>query len=162
MSKYEWEKGQVKIPSAQWGSFRRELHDALAKELERRFEFAQALYTHLKSTGKGKRKFDYLKEAHHWAEAQSQKLTALSIIGFVLPRPKEGRHKPRTPKKKDFQVQRSVLEINHPALRWEGCLMLDPKTRTAHWRVDENNYACDRAWGHPMGVAFARALSHIR
>lgn len=178
MSCYEWERGSVKIPAAQWSTFKNALSSALATVLTKRYELALELFAHLKAAGKGKRNFNFEHEARNWADKQQpvqnswswnssasqhdRAQAAHDVIYDVLPYVEgKKRRTPKMPKKKDFKAPRSTLKFSHPKLHWEASLVLDPKTRIAHWDVPENNRAKDEAWSHPMGVAFAQALGKV-
>lgn len=113
MSRYEWERGEIRT------AFKRELQSTFTALMDRQYELARALYEHLRKAGKGKRKFDYLREAQEWTYAQRPRLgeydaeSASAVIDAVLKVDEHGRSRLRSPKKKDFRVRRNVLDFWH-------------------------------------------------
>jgi hypothetical protein len=59
MSKYGWERGEIKLSTKEFGSVRRDLIAFHNERSARLFSRAQHLYVNLKELGKGKRGYDF-------------------------------------------------------------------------------------------------------
>src|SRR5262245_19738276 len=67
MSKYEWERGTIVIPRAQWLSLRRQLIEDWNAIATKRFALAQSLHAQL-TTLQGKDHMELQAQAWRWAE----------------------------------------------------------------------------------------------
>lgn len=170
MSCFEWERGEIKIPAAAWSALQTALREAWSTQLRQRYELALELHAHLKEVARGKRNFNYVEAARDWAMKKNAELrrrasaeVAYDVIHVVLPMYPNKRPKPYVPKKKDFHVPASINKFaDHPAMHWDGRILLDRKRRVLIWDVPENNHAVDHAWMHPMGRALEAALHRIK
>jgi hypothetical protein len=137
MSEAASERGEIKIPRAEWVRLKRGLIQAWNLLLEDRFELAGKLHRHLVSRGKGKRGFDYAAEARTWADLQKRRIVArgardsvsldteapVEAIALVLRTIPGKRLKPRTVPKKSLPWARPATTrefSSHKFFRWRG------------------------------------------
>jgi hypothetical protein len=167
MSKHGWERGEIKLPSAEAVAFRHDLVNTYNQIQTRLFERAQSIYTTLKAAGKGKRNFNYF-EAFEKIMTQGQwHVSAIDVDGWdelsnaLFPYDEKiGREKrkPSAPKKKDFKpakLSAKGLSVGSEAgIEFKGSTMI--------WAVAENNHSVERAHDHAMGKAFFKRLSQVK
>ena len=181
MSRYDWESGTLKIPSAAWATLKKQLRTDWNQILDRQLKTALELFTHLKAVSKGQRRFDYRQAAEAWGQEQTRGRrppdgycppywrpetsgpTSDDIeaaIGWVF---KDRSVKPVLPKKKDlpYAHAKTVYLGDCGRSYWDASIRLDDTARTLTWSVDSNNHAVERAWEHPMGEALNKALQAI-
>ena len=173
MSRYDWERGKVVIPSAAWAPFKKALREGWNAYLTTLMKQAEVLHAHLVTASKGKRNFDYRAEAKAWADRQSRSSSyssssseqAYEVVDYLFAAVRyAGKGRPNTPKKKDFPFATSVtLEYSSfDAFYWEGSCYLNNDRRELEWHVSENNHAVEHAWNHPMGRVVDRALRAVQ
>jgi hypothetical protein len=179
MSKYEWESGSLKIPSAEWGTLKRKIRTAWNDLQENLLASAQELHQHLEASSKGKRGFDFKSAAENWAKSKERRFDYRSpwarsnrgdsmVIeaaqSWVLSSKQAGSSKPKAPKKAGLSLCPAKFDRMPGSghLYWEAGLFLDDKTKTLHWSVSENNHAREWAWGHPMGAALHQILNEVK
>lgn len=166
MSRNEWESGEIKLSTKEFGAFRRDMITAHNARQIRLFEQAKQVYSQLKEIGAGKRGFDY-----HTA------FERVPAFGYALGR--DGYHeifdaifptvkidvgwtrsrKPKTPKKSQFvPLKQSADRID---VGGEAVIGFDKKRRVAVWSVSENNHSVERAREHAIGRAFFNRLGRV-
>jgi hypothetical protein len=183
MSRYDWERGTLVIPTKEWAPLKKRLREGWNALLTKRFELAKQLHTHLRAVARGARNFDFQQAAESWADSKChttyyngaavQQVTADSeaardAIALVL-QPDYAvaralrKTKPQSPKKKDlpFANNKTVKYGDNAVLAWDAYLALSDKGRELRWSVPENNHAVEQAWAHPMGRVLAQALARI-
>jgi hypothetical protein len=162
MSKYEWERGTIKIPAKEWSGFRTALikaHNGL--ELTK-LEKALRLHAEAKAAIKGKRGSKRQEALRAFERRNDRDHEVLHmVVGHEYDR--ETRKstlvlKP-LPKKKDIKVLPTTKDCSIGAD--DGCITLRNKERTVTWSVGENNRACEHARNHPMGRKLFELLSRI-
>jgi hypothetical protein len=183
MSKYEWERGEIVIPSKEWAGFKKALRAAFNKIQTQAFADAKRIYEGLMAKAKGRRKVDR-QEWEDWFDALATKRvwdrytgyrgpgapiqsydairSVLQIPRLLYPSNLEGEKitRPVRPKKKDFPLANGKTRHFDSD---DGMVILgDDKSRTVVWDVGENNRACDHARSHPMGQAFFALLDKVR
>jgi len=178
MSETAAERGEIKIPRAEWVRFRRRLIQAWNILLRDRLELAQELHRHLVLQGKGKRGFDYAAEARVWSDERKRQIVAraansnvsldteapVEAIALVLRTIPGERLKPRTVPKKLLPWARpaSTRELSdHKFLRWMGHVRLLDEACVLSWEVVGAGEAIEDAWKHPLGQILIGALDSI-
>lgn len=170
MSKNGWERGEIKLPSAEAVAFRHGMVNFYNAQQTRLFERAKTLYTQLKAAGRGKRNFDYEEAFRNLLTGGSIYREAIDTDGYdeivdaLFPyEGAEGRgwqrsRKPKAPKKSQFKpakLSTKGLSVGHEA-------GIEFKGSTVIWAVAENNHSVDRAHDHAVGKEFFRRLSLVK
>lgn len=166
MSKSCWERGEIKLPSAEAVAFRHGLVKFYNEQQVRLFERAVSIHAQLKAAGKGKRNFNYYEQFEKIMQGGDWHRSAIDADGWdelsnaLFPYDaKVGREKrkPSAPKKKDFKLANlsaKGLPVGHEAgITFSGSTVI--------WAVSENNHSVERAHEHSMGKEFFRALSRV-
>lgn len=178
MSRNEWEKGTIIIPTAQWAGFKKSIREACAAAELHDFNLAVKLVEAVKAKNKGKRNVDWKEEldresdrtervSGYWggtAYAYPFKLLAGHSHYLLRERllaldEKSGKYKLRAPLKKDF------CTINGKTTTFDavdGTLFLDDKKHAASWSVSENNHAVDDARDSFVGSLFFKLLDKVQ
>lgn len=164
MSKYEWERGTIKIPSKEWPKFRTAVIKAWnASELDR-LERAKRLHAEVSAKVKGKR-----------GSKRQEVLARLYLDGFGRDAydvrdlvvsctwddaKKRQVYKLRgVPRKKDLEVLPTSKDatIHMP----DASVTLSNKARSVTWDVPENNHAGEHARSHPVARKLFRLLDRM-
>lgn len=184
MSKYEWEKGSIKIPAKHWAPFKKALRETFNQGQTKAYLTAKAIVVHLRETTKGKRKgkidFSWLiTEALQKGFYLSMdvrranpdldkafsigKVPAINDEGlqFSIKRSLMGEDRKLVmPKKKAFPM--ATNKTRQHAAGYEARIVIsDDKAKTVGWYVPENNHASETARSSLMGQAFFRELDRI-
>jgi hypothetical protein len=177
MSCYEWEKGQFKIPAAQWASLKervREAHNVLVDQVN---EMAREAHRKGLLAVKGKRNVNVHEAIVHAAREEIEAMersgehlpeeVLMYVISAIYPNPGvhdapryEDTDRPQKPKKK-FAFLKPVNRNNRRILVTGGSVSFDDDTRTVHWDVGENNRACHFARIHPVARVLFRELKSM-
>lgn len=175
MSRYDWERGTIKLSVKEFTKFRQDLVAAYNTALAEDFDTLVKLGETLKALGKGKRNFDFSAalsaelaktERIGWGTVPVVKL-ALIDIDDVSYRLLTKERKVATLKKKDFKgvtvgaKHTSFPPPGSPARDEDGTLTLDPTAKTVTWDVSENNHACERAAESFIGKFFYKAMGKV-
>lgn len=162
MSKYEWERGTIKIPSKDWANFRTTLIKAWNDRELSKLERAKSAHTQLKAVIKGKRGEPRRKALAEAADRIFQatkdgyEIQRLVVEGYG----KTLNLKGSLPKKKDLKIlptsKDAVIHFS------DATIVLRNKDRTVEWDVGENNRACEHSRSHPMGQKFFALLAKIK
>jgi len=169
MSKYEWERGTLKIPTKAWKPLRDGLAHAFNTQQVKLFELAlrfhEALTNQKKLAKRGTFKLDEAWSAmmHRspspWPSAldghQERELVDRALFGVRT----GARTKLLLPKKKDFPLAISTKTLHYQAD--DGDISLDPAKHEVRWNVSENNHAVESARDSYMGRAFFKLLGQI-
>lgn len=162
MSKYEWERGTIKIPAKEWAGFRKGLIEAWNRRELARLERATALHGRLKEAVKGRRgskRDEALRKALERLcpeREENEGVRDLLVSYDWKARKDELRGKP---KKKDLRLLplSKDARIDLP----DALIVLQNKSRTVTWDVPENNHACEHARRHPIAQELFRRLGRI-
>lgn len=179
MSKFDWEKGVIKIPAKCWPAFKRELREAFNRNQKQNHLIAKAVYLHLREMTKGKRKaginfpeiVDGLLAKGFYLSAEILKANKdlQQAFGYkVAPVEdeesffaiKNAALKGAAPKKKDFPLTNGKTTSFRAGSDAVIGLSYE-KQRCVVWDVSENNRAVERARGSVMGKALFAALYRI-
>lgn len=178
MSCNGWEKGTIIIPTAQWAGFKKSIREACAAAELHDFELAVKLVDAVKTKNKGKRNVDWKAEVDtefdrtvrghgYWSSVErAYPFKLLSGYAYYLLQErllardeKSGKHKLRTPLKKDFcTVNGKTVTFNAV----DGDLSLDDKKHAAVWYVGENNHAVDNARESFVGNLLFKLLDKVQ
>jgi len=168
MSRNEWERGEIKLSTKEFGSVRRDLIAFYNARQTRLFEQAKQVYGSLKELGKGRRNFDY--------HAAFERVPAIAftlngrdgyheIFDAIFPsKLVEGKgwmqsSKPKVPKKSQFaplKQSATVIPVGN-----EAGIGFKKDLRLVIWQVSENNHSVERAREHAMGKAFFNRLGRV-
>jgi hypothetical protein len=157
MSCDNWERGTVKIPSAQWSVLRKTIIAYFNEHQDRLHRDATRLYETVTAAAKGKRGQKRL-EAMHEASGN-----------FVRLLPYDDQYPVRVAVWSGDQVRRpKKMDFPHKPIS-KGCVLslgplyidLDDKTRTVHWSVEEGNRNVEEARDSWLGKYVLRQLGRI-
>lgn len=160
MSRYEWERGEIKLPAKAYPKFRQDLIKAWNNYQDELFKQAVAAYEAVKAAGKGKRNF-----AHRdWFEYEYRPPgnwhdeTRWEIQRLIFKR-RESDQKTMVvkPQKKDL----GKLPISKDCVIRIGETTITLCKPLVIWNVPENNHAAERIKEHPVAQAFFRLLDKI-
>jgi hypothetical protein len=167
MSKYEWERGTLKLPTAAWKPFRDGLAEAFNGHQVRRHALALKVHAYLTAEkAKAKRGSYVFREGYdnlgvtnpallqELEKAEFPSKYALEGVLFTV-----GSNALISPKKKDFALVVATKQTSYSAD--EAGISLNSKTRQVEWGVPENNHAIDSAWDSLMGRAFHALLAKV-
>lgn len=174
MSRYEWERGEFVLPSAEWAGFKAAIRDAVNRSNAAKYELAAKLHPLVAAEIKGKRKPELLTIAN-------------TVLDKLVP---EGRYSPvalspgeryeivqaLVERKYDTQTRVSSTKLKKPQkkdfpqhgntatkLETIDCsVTFDNSARKALWNVPESNHACDHARESVLGKAFFAALKKVK
>jgi len=162
MSKYEWERGTIKIPTKEWSKFRTALIKTHNELQLSKLEKAKRLHAKAKEAIKGKRGSKRQEALRAFEDRHHRDYEVLHlVIGHKIDREKRQNtlSLKLLPKKKDFKVLPTSKDATLDA--GDGCIILRNKERTVTWDVGENNRACEDARSHPMGRKLFELLGRI-
>lgn len=155
MSKYEWERGTITLPSKEYPQIRKAILEQAKRDEEK--SFALALKAH-----------EILKQRKPKSGTEAFRIFDQDYLGTI---PKDCRthgflftydrdsnrwsfHKP---KKKD-------MKINSRSLTFQGesfSIHFDKEKKTVRWDVMENNHAVESARREPLAMLFFRLLGRV-
>lgn len=172
MSRYEWERGEFKIPSAEWASFKTAVREAVNRHNASAYDTAVKLHERVLASAKGRKPFELrdiafkemstLNAGTYYSPAKFCEDEVFEIVQAVVQsswNAGKERIRLRKPMKKDFPQHGN----NITSYRTGECsLELDNGSRTATWRVDENNHAVDRARETALAKAMFAALKQVK
>jgi hypothetical protein len=174
MSRNEWESGEIKLSTKEFGSVRRDLIAVYNARQARLFSRAQHLYVNLKELGKGKRGYDYHASLENMLVNGSMRQYVSDVDGAdeitdaIFPNKQvetekgftwQRSRKPQAPKKNQFaplKQSATVIPVGN-----EAGIGFKKDLRLVIWRVSENNHSVDRARSTAMGKEFFNRLSRV-
>lgn len=165
MSKYEWERGTIKIPAKEWPRFRTAMIKAHNERQLERLERARRMHAKAKDAVKGKRgskRVEALREFEQRHETRDELEVLHLVVGHEYDREKRRYSvdlRP-LPRKKDLELFPTSKDCTIDS--GDGCIVLRNADRTVTWSVGENNHACEHARSHPMGRKLFALLSKIK
>jgi len=176
MSRNEWERGELKMSVKEFGSVRRDMVAFCNERQAQLFERAKTIYQTLKTSGKGKRNFDFLSaydailnsnnhndaDADGYDEIYRSLFINVQVNELIAGQPMKvwrQSKKPKAPKKSHFApLKQSVERID---IGGEASIGFKKDTRTIIWNVEENNHSVDRARNSAIGRAFFKRLARV-
>ena len=158
MSCYEWERGEVVIPSDQWVAFRKGIIQYYNDRQDKLFEDATKLHDKLEVVIKGKRgqkrKDTLMMFLENELEIRFDPESHWDIRQSLV---KDGKLK--RPKKKDFPHKPLSKAANFEC--GDLSVWLYNKDRSLSWYVSENNHARERARDSWLGGLVMRRLRGV-
>jgi hypothetical protein len=178
MSCYEWEHGEIVIPTAEWAPFKKHLRDHVNKHQERLYNEAIEIYGKLIAKAKDHRGFKWYHELDAIMNSRVNTTGGLWRTQVITPRyqvrigkmckylwgigcgtaERTNPGRPRKPMKKDFPMltnRETVIRNDSVSVRF-----LDTD-HTVTWNVPENNHACESAHQSILGQAFFTAIDQV-
>jgi hypothetical protein len=162
MSCYEWEKGEIKLPKAEWVPFRKALIQAHNDEKLSLFNSALGAHAKMVESSKGlrgdnrfKKQVEVLKSFVPDYERYSSHFELL----FVAEEGSYHRTKLVLPKKKDLGLLPLTADCKISLVNAQIFLRND--TCSVIWSVPENNRACDHARQEPLAQTMFRLLDRV-
>jgi hypothetical protein len=171
MSRSEWERGEIKLSTKEFGSVRRDLIASYNTRQTRLFERAKQVYTTLKLAGKGKRGFDFHTAYDTYMTAGDRYSSPIDTDGYneihdaIFPAVQvEGKGwmqstRPKAPKKNQFVPLKS--NAYRIPVGNEAGIGFIKETRIVVWQVSENNHSVDRARSNAIGREFFNRLNRV-
>jgi len=179
MSKNEWERGTITIPSKEWPTFRKSLLEAWNKIQLNLFEDARRSVAALKDAAKGRRgadaRYEAMRDALHrvcgfrkqtWGwdgnDEKHELFDSMERLLFVADPKTPGawkRTKLQMPKKTDLDLKAVSKDAN--IMLPNASVHFRNKTRTVTWDVDESNHAVENAHEHWFAKKLFAALKRI-
>lgn len=181
MSNYEWERGEFKLPSAEFASFRQEIQAVDRAHKEKVFNLTQECWKGL--TRKQQTDPDAYRQAifefvdkkrrsgsSRYYDERNADEAAFEDAQWALERKISSRWDPAAGRSMAVGRPSRVLqsEMDYPTNRTTtfhgtGCsVRFDKDTKTVVWEVDENNHAVDHARASSLGKAFFARLDKVR
>jgi hypothetical protein len=171
MSKYGWERGEIKLSTKEFGSVRRDMIAFHNERSARLFSRAQHLYVNLKELGKGKRGYDFHASLESMLTNGSMRLSVMDIDGgdeimnSIFPYEQvEGKgyvrsRRPKAPKRSQFNPLKT--NSDRVPVGDEAGIGFDRKRRVVIWSVADNNHSVERAHENSTGKAFFSRLGRV-
>lgn len=173
MSRYEWEHGTIRLPSAEFAGFRQEMQRAATVVAERAFARTQEVWKELPRKARTDRGA-YQAAVRDWSMREYRKLgdrdhvdrvdresieeAATMLSGQLYDRGAGSARSPQRVRKGDvgFPTNRTVSFGNG-----DCSVTFDKDTCSVTWDVQENNHACERARSSTLGEAFFARLGKV-
>lgn len=188
MSRNDWERGEFKLPSAEFATFRKAMQDVDRARKEKAFAITQDFW----KTLKGKQKTDraaYMQALQEWQNKHYvEQDLARSRYSYRQPDPidesaremahgllyakgseyflGEGGRSQHDPNRKPTRVLAS--DVAYPTNRTthfedgECSVSFDKDKKTVYWTTGHNSRAVERAHDTPLGRAFFKHLNQVR
>ena len=173
MSRYDWEAGSLKLPTAAWVAFKRSLQNGVKKMYANDFELAVILHGELARRHKGLSGYElsvaFAAELNRTNRILGQRgpETRPSYDFEILERDEVeclvlGRARQpvlRKPQKKDVPVVNArTLTFSEDEMR----IKLDNASRTVHYHSGDNNHQVERARSTMTAQLFFELLSKVQ
>lgn len=189
MSTYEWERGDVTLPASQWPKFRKALISWWNEDQEEKLEGAKAAWSLIKAAQKGKRGKKARNDAAlaavaKFCEGSIDEYERFSVPDYFRQERTSKLHesfewlrnffwnydhatgewtlRTKGPMKKEFDFRPVSKDARFSADSGGVYITLTNETRTLHYRVDENNHACDRARETPLVSKMFQLLGQVK
>lgn len=177
MSHYEWERGTVTIPAAEWAAFKKALRDGYNRLREQDFETLTKIHAKVAASCKGVAPNELqslvatevarVENANTWTNFKKL-VYEFNLLDsdecrylLVKQNAKSSKFQLVKPSLKDFPLPAAGRTTTAFAVFDDASVTLDNKNRTVTWRVPEGNHAVERARESEMGRLFFRLLSKI-
>lgn len=172
MSRYDWEFGTIKLPSADFARLRKAMQDSDAKVKQRALNRTQEFWKGLTRKQRTDSKA-YTTALREWSRAQEQ-APVDRWRGYQQPDPVEEAARDQAYSllhaKSYGGAPSRVLasEVQMPTNRTtdfqlpDGVIRFDKATSSVTWEVSENNHAVERCRGHVLGQRFFDELGKVR
>lgn len=171
MSKYEWERGKIVLPSAEYAKVKKAVEEAANRNAQRLYDEAQKFWKLLPAKARADNE-----TYHTWRRAYvyGENKPGMCLYDKAIP------SFPELAGDEAFvdDVDRLLHEVagrralktdcafvTNRTLRFdcgEPSITFGPNGRTVVWNVPENNHACDTARDHPVARALFAALRRVQ
>jgi len=161
MSRYEWERGEIVIPTSEWSKFRTAIIKAFNERQDQLFEEALQVFDRAKLAKKGKRNFDLRSWFNNEANNNRRfSYMEISNIEWNILKRVDGKYKLLRPKKKMFAHLPVSKDCSIDCD--DGCIVLNNKKRSVIWSVEENNHSVERARNYYVARVLFNLLGRIK
>lgn len=164
MSRYEWEEGKFKIPSAEWARVKKDIRTKINAEMEKSLVIAEKVHQHMIDAHpklKGHAAYEAASEfiIRSFSYPRIPDNVRLSIMDVLFPKGGMENEKISRPMKKSFPLLKSNFEY----ISDSDCSMrFTNDTRTIEWHVHENNHACEHAREGMIGRSLFAVLGTVK
>lgn len=156
MSCYEWEAGTIKLPTAEVVKVRDAVKNAHAARAAQLYQQTQTFWKGLTAAQKRDRE-KYDGAVRTFVERFSDAADHKDMSGLL------SRWNQPISRVTQTDVKRVLGTATGANFRLDlDGAWIEFKGREVHWRVGENNRACERARDHPMAKALFAALSRVK
>lgn len=159
MSKYEWERGTIKLPSKDYPRFRKEMISAWNKRQLHLFEVAADIFKQLKSASPKPKASELGSAITRAIGSKVSESSSDAIFDLITTRSVTGELKLRAPRKADLSIYKvssgCTLDLE------DACIHFDDKSSSITWSVAENNHAREHARSHPIARELFSRLNKI-
>jgi len=153
MSCYEWEGGEIKLPTKIFAKFRKEFIDGYNEIQQRKIDRIKSYSERALLGGKGKRGYNYEGFMLSLSDGSWEEENLISQL-FA---DNKSSGKPKMPTKKMFTF------ANGKSFGFDiGEAYIGFKKPCVGWSVHENNHACESAHATPEAKLLFRMLSHVQ
>lgn len=157
MSKYEWEKGTIKIPSKEYVPLRKKIIAAFNTALDRQMNNAKRLRALTLTAGKNKRNFNFFGCAEENSYNYSVDEDTLNLMF-------EGKNGEKL--KRPINLTKNKMGYLNSKARsmvvdCDSTIAFNDKERTVRWTVTNNNHAVRDAHDKPLAKALFAALRNM-
>ncbi len=154
MSCYEWERGEIKLPTKIFAKFRREYINKYNAVQQQKLDRLKHLRNAALRQGKGKRKFPF----YDCITSMTKDNEEFLLVSQLFP---DSKTKPITPTKKMLNF------VNGKTFSFDiddGCASITffPNSKSVSWYVEENNHAIESARRTDEANAFFRMLNEVK
>lgn len=174
MSCYEWERGTIVVPSAEWAGLKSTIRTAFNTRQRKRHEDAVLLYEAVLKHAKGIRDVNWriagdkaTKELHDripgvWEllsdvfASKGKRVDGRWVDPFSITGSAGRPNKPTKAMFPEAGNRTNRLEVDH------GSIGFDDAKRTLEWDVREGNHAIEDAYRDPVTIAMLRALATVK
>ena len=160
MSKYEWERGTIKLPSKDYPRFRKEIISTWNKHQLDIFAIAEDVFKRLKSASPKLKASELSSAVTKTIGSKVSEESGCIIRDLIIVRGLTGDLKLRAPRKADLKLHKVSKGCS---LHTEDAgIHFDDKACSVTWSVPENNHAREHAHAHPIARELFSRLNKIQ
>ena len=155
MSRYDWERAELVIPTAAWAGLKKKVRDAYNERQDTLFACAVKVYDKMP---RKRGQWDGDDVDRLACDLVPEGVEPFEVVDAILP---SGRGVPRKPKRKDFPHITNRDSVIRPT-RFDGIsIRFDNENHVLRYNSGENNHQVERARAHPVVRAMFQALNRI-
>lgn len=172
MSRYEWESGSIKLPTATWTGFTKAMREEWNCRIEAELATLTRIHAAVAAANKGKRSVNWKQETLNYLGKNNRISETFSVladqhddeaIATLLTVSVNGKTKLISSVTKKLAASKyATSKTTSYEAGYAGHIQLDPKTKTVHWRVDENNRARQNAHDSFIARAMFTLIGKIK
>lgn len=175
MSRYDWERGTIVIPTAQWAGFKKTIRDAWNAAVEADLKTLDAIRVKVLEANKGKRGVrwsDAVREeaarseircSYSWGGSYANPAhTLLTCDPYSVAKAlgcDGAGSRPKKPKKSEAKFWPKTVKCMSFD---EASVSFNDESHSVTWSVRENNHACDDAHRSFLGRTLFSALKKVQ